>query len=185
MSQVAREIPFSIVVAADENRGIGRANGLPWKLPSEMAYFKRLTSEASAGRQNAVVMGRKTYESIPGKFRPLKDRLNVVLSRDPAFAADPGVRVCSSLSETLEQLISLPSVDRIFVIGGASLYAESLRDPSCRRVYLTRVHRAFECDAFLAEFEQDFRLVTRDGPHRDGDVEFSFEVYERTQRGPT
>ena len=79
---------FAIVVAADEARGIGAGNTLPWKLPTEMAYFKRVTTVAPPGRQNAVVMGRKTYESIPGKFRPLRDRLNVVLSRDPAYAAE-------------------------------------------------------------------------------------------------
>ena len=69
--------------------------------------------------------------------------------------------------------------DQVFVIGGGSLYEEALRNPQCSRVYVTRVHETFECDTFLSEFEQDFRLLSHDGPHRDGDVEFTFEVYER------
>lgn len=179
----APEVSFAIVVAADAARGIGKANGLPWKLPTEMAYFKRVTSEAAPGRQNAVVMGRKTYESIPSKFRPLKDRLNVVLSRSPGARTEPGVRVCPSLEHALAMLAGETKTDQVFVIGGGSVYEEALRHAQCTRVYITRVHRVFECDTFLGEFEQDFRLLTQDGPHRDGDVEFTFEVYERNQRG--
>jgi len=171
---------FSIVVAADEARGIGAGNTLPWKLPTEMAYFKRVTTEAPPGRQNAVVMGRKTYESIPGKFRPLKDRLNVVLSRDPAYAAE-GARTARSLEDALTLLASEPDVHEVFVIGGGSLYTEALAHPRCTRVFVTRVHATFPCDAFLSEFEQDFHRVSCDGPHRDGDVAFTFEVYERNQ----
>ena len=169
------------MVAADAARGIGKANGLPWKLPTEMAYFKRVTSEAEPGRQNAVVMGRKTYESIPSKFRPLKDRLNVVLSRAQTQPGESGARACPSLEHALTMLEQEPNLDQVFVIGGGSLYEEALRHPQCARVYITRVHRVFECDTFLSEFEQDFHLLSQDGPHRDGDVEFTFEVYERNR----
>jgi dihydrofolate reductase len=72
-------------------------------------------------------------------------------------------------------------IDKVFVIGGASLYAEALRHPWCTRVYLTRVHQTFPCDAFLSEFEPDFHLITSDGPKQDGDVSFTFEVYERNR----
>ncbi len=171
---------FAIVVAADQARGIGAGNALPWKLPTEMAYFKRITTEAAPGRQNAVVMGRKTYESIPAKFRPLKDRLNVVLSRDPAYVAE-GARTCRSLEGALALLASESSVDQVFVIGGSSVYSEALRHPRCSRVFVTRVHATFPCDASLSEFEQNFHRVSRDGPHRDGDVAFTFEVYERNR----
>lgn len=79
----AHPLDFQIVVAATKARGIGRDGSMPWRLPTDMAYFKRLTSEREddAQRQNAVVMGRKTWDSIPAKFRPLRDRLNVVISR--------------------------------------------------------------------------------------------------------
>ena len=92
---------FAIVVAADEQLGIGRNGTLPWKLPAEMARFKRVTSEAPEGQRNAVIMGRKTYESIPPKFRPLPGWLNIVLSRAPGFevenalASHPDVAQCA------------------------------------------------------------------------------------------
>jgi dihydrofolate reductase/thymidylate synthase len=75
--------PFEIVVAASVNGGIGLAGQLPWQLPQEMARFKALTLKtANDDHSNAVIMGRRTYESIPAKFRPLKGRVNIVLSRD-------------------------------------------------------------------------------------------------------
>lgn len=178
MSQA--RVPFGIVVAADAARGIGLDNTLPWRLPTEMAYFKRVTSESAAGRRNAVIMGRKTFESIPAKFRPLKDRLNVVLSRDPAYAAE-GACTARSLEDSLALLAGDPGIDKAFVIGGGSLYTEALRHPWCTRVYVTRVHRTFPCDAFLSEFERDFHLISSDGPKQDGDVSFTFEVYERNR----
>ena len=91
---------FSIIVAADEARGIGRLGDLPWKLPGDMAYYKRTTTAAPEGQQNAVIMGRKTFESIPRKFRPLKQRLNIVVTRNAAFAEEGSVRA-SSLAQAL------------------------------------------------------------------------------------
>ena len=86
---------FQLVVAAAKNMGIGKEGGLPWSLPGDMAYFKYLTSRTrDAAKQNAVIMGRRTWESIPAKFRPLKGRINVVLTRlaslqGPDYAASP------------------------------------------------------------------------------------------------
>jgi dihydrofolate reductase len=172
-------VKFEIVVAADEARGIGRQGGLPWKLPGDMALFKRLTSEAPEGQVNAVVMGRKTYESIPPRFRPLRGRLNVVLSRQPDFASDGGVLVHRSLDAALSALAERAELAKTFVIGGGELYVQALAHPACARVHLTRVHATFACDTFLSPFEDRFRLVTRDGPHRDDSVTYTFETYER------
>jgi dihydrofolate reductase len=176
---------FSIIVAADEARGIGRAGGLPWHLPGDMAYYKRTTSSAPAGKRNAVVMGRKTYESIPAKFRPLKGRLNVVLSRDPAYTPEDVLRA-QSLERALAALESREEIAQIFIVGGAELYREALQHPACSCVFLTRVHARFECDTFLVPFEHDFVLTRRDGPHREPNqpndgvvVSYTFETYER------
>ena len=89
---------FAIVVACDEVRGIGKGGTLPWKLPGEMAYFKRVTSEAANGKVNAVIMGRTTFDSIPPKFRPLPGRKNVVLSRTGSYAP-AGALACSAWPE--------------------------------------------------------------------------------------
>nr|GAT44172.1 predicted protein [Mycena chlorophos] len=78
---------LTLIVAATKANGIGQNGQLPWRLPKEMAYFARATTNAPADSSNAVVMGRNTWESIPTKFRPLKSRHNVVVSRNPTFNA--------------------------------------------------------------------------------------------------
>jgi dihydrofolate reductase len=166
------------VVAADEANGIGKDGKLPWRLPGEMAYFKRLTTEAPAGRRNAVIMGRKTFESIPPKFRPLSDRFNMVLSRDPSYRPQ-GAFVVSSLDEALGELAKLETLGALFCIGGGQLYATALEHPRCERVYLTRVHASFDCDARLARLGSEFRLVKEEGPHSEGEVRYTFQVYAR------
>ncbi len=77
--------PLTIVVAATKGNGIGQNGGLPWRLSKEMAYFARVTSNAPAGKQNVVIMGRKSWESIPLKFRPLRNRTNIVISRNENY----------------------------------------------------------------------------------------------------
>jgi dihydrofolate reductase len=170
---------FSVIVAADEAGGIGKSGGLPWHLPGDMAFFKRATSEAPAGKQNVVIMGRKTYASIPPKFRPLKGRLNVVLTRAQGQTFDPGVLVAASLSEDLRQVAEHADVAKLFVIGGGELYGEALRHPACSEVLLTRVHARFDCDTYLPPFEADFQKTHSAGPHQDGEVTYTFETYTR------
>lgn len=169
---------FSIVVAADEANGIGIEGRLPWHLPGDMAFFKRTTSEAPAGTKNAVIMGRKTYESIPKKFRPLKDRFNIVLSRSPNYAGEAGTILAGSLDEALRSAEALRA-QRVFVIGGGAVYAEALRHVGCVAVLLTRVHARFACDTFLPPLDPTFQLSHSSGPERDGDVSYTFETYGR------
>ena len=169
---------FSIVVAADQANGIGQGGKLPWRLPAEMAFFKRLTTQAAPGRRNAVIMGRKTYESIAPRFRPLSERFNMVLSRDPSYRPQ-GAFVVSSLAEALRELTQLETLDQLFCIGGGELYTTALAHPLCRRVYLTRVHADFDCDTRLAGFEEDFQLIAQDGPHTEGELSYTFETYQR------
>ncbi|MCO5577576.1 hypothetical protein L7F22_031407 [Adiantum nelumboides] len=119
--------PFQIVVACTPELGIGLKGSIPWKLPSDIAFFKALTSNVSvSSKQNAVIMGRLTWESIPSKFRPLPGRLNVVLTRSPnPPSGDGNVLVCSSLTDALGLLAAPPylaSVDTAFVIGGGQVY---------------------------------------------------------------
>lgn len=169
---------LAIVVAADEAGGIGRGGSLPWRLPGEMAYFKRLTSEAPSGSENAVLMGRRTYESIPAKFRPLPGRRNVVLTRDATYQA-PGALTVHSLAEALAAVDHNPAIAQLFVVGGSEVYAQALAHPRCTRVYLTRVHAQFACDAHFPDFEADFARKASDGPHREGELTYSFELWER------
>lgn len=96
-------VPCFAIAAMCRNRGLGSKGTLPWRLKKEMAYFTRITSEATAGKRNAVLMGRRTWESIPTKYRPLANRINVVISRTLTEMPE-GHHVVPSFSEALELL---------------------------------------------------------------------------------
>ncbi|MBI3192592.1 MAG: dihydrofolate reductase [Pedosphaera parvula] len=133
---------FKAIAAMSENRVIGRGNQIPWHLPEDFKWFKRMTTG------NIIVMGRKTFESI-GK--PLPNRETIVLSR--SGFAHPGVRTVAELDE-----ISLAGETRdIFICGGAQIYAQTL--PRCSDLYLTRVKRTMAGDAFFPPFEDQFDPV--------------------------
>ncbi|HNB24805.1 MAG TPA: dihydrofolate reductase, partial [Candidatus Melainabacteria bacterium] len=116
---------IEIVVAADLDNGIGKDNSLPWRIPGDMKFFQSLTTGRTGDSKNAIIVGRKTWESIPEKRRPLKDRLNIILTRKTELDAPEGVLVCSSLESALEKLKNIPH-ERCFVIGGAQIYKEAL-----------------------------------------------------------
>ncbi|KAF4742978.1 hypothetical protein FOZ62_008864, partial [Perkinsus olseni] len=129
---------LSVIVAHTCKWGIGKDGQLPWKsLPEDMKRFKTITmgEAGGAGAKNVCIMGRRTWESIPERFRPLRDRINVVISSTTSSADYPqGVRISSSLQESLKSLEREPeSVGEIFVIGGASLMKEAMELPQCER----------------------------------------------------
>merc|ERR550514_2288490 len=97
-------LPVSVIVASTGRGGIGKDGGIPWRLKDDMAYFKRVTTNAPAGKTNVVIMGRKTWDSIPAKFRPLAGRINVVLSRSAEAEALEGATLARSLSDALKAL---------------------------------------------------------------------------------
>ncbi len=138
---------FEIVVAADEEGGIGRDGTLPWNLPGDLKAFRLLTVGDGA---NTVIMGRHTWESIPERFRPLPQRRNVVLSHRGVTGLPDGVLQAPSLEAALE--LAEPDGE-VFVIGGGAVYREALHRPECRRVHLTRVEGQFDCDTFFPAIE--------------------------------
>ena len=169
---------FDIVVAADRDGGIGKQGDLPWHLPGDMAHFVRVTrTTRDADKQNAVIMGRVTWQSIPERFRPLKGRLNVVLSRDPDFSPE-GAVVMSDLEEAIAWTRSRS--EGTFVIGGAQIYRQALALPNCRRVHLTRVDGSYRCDAFLPELEPTYERHEVVGQGTEGSVGYRFEVWKRS-----
>jgi dihydrofolate reductase len=142
--------PLALIVALARNRVIGRDNRLPWHLPADLRFFKRTTMG------KPLLMGRRTWESIG---RPLPGRRMIVLSRDPAYQT-PGCAVARSLDEALEVAGAVPE---IMVIGGASLYAQTL--PLAERLYLTCVDADVPGDAWFPEWdERDWRRVWEE-PH--------------------
>lgn len=142
---------FDVVVAADLDWGIGKDGGLPWpKLAGDLAHFKRLTSTAPEGKRNAIVMGRKTWDSKEVARRPLPRRLNIVVSRG-ALEVPAGVIAARSLDGALAAVT--PDVDATFVVGGAHLLREGLEHPQLRWVYLTRVEGRFGCDVVIPDLD--------------------------------
>ncbi|MGE5666174.1 MAG: dihydrofolate reductase [Betaproteobacteria bacterium] len=160
---------LTLIVARARNGVIGRDNQLPWRLPEDLAHFKRTTM----GRP--IVMGRKTWESIG---RPLPGRRSLVVSRDPHYTA-PGAEVVRSLDEALTRTAAEPEV---FVIGGAQLYAAAA--PRAQRLVLTQIDADFEGDAHVpAPDPAHWHEVAREhhGPTAERPWGYDFVTYERSQ----
>ena len=164
---------FDIVVAADQDWGIGKAHGLPWpKLRGDLQHFKRITSTASEGQRNAVVMGRKTWESKEVAGKPLPNRLNVVVSRGD-LAVPAGVVLAHSIDEAL----AVGGVESIFVVGGAGLIRAVIERSDLRYVYLTRVEQRFDCDVRMPDLDaQGFVRDTWDGQRSAEEFEVRYRI---------
>jgi dihydrofolate reductase len=157
---------IAIVVAHSANRVIGREGELPWRLPADMRRFRELTSG------HTVLMGRRTYESLPDAFRPLPGRRNLVLSSDPAYRAG-GAEVFGSLPEALAACEG-----DCFVIGGEVTYRDAL--PLCERLYATEIDAEFEGDAYFPDVDPAQWQLVEEGERRvENDLGYAFRTYER------
>lgn len=167
-------IRLSIIVAMAENRVIGRDNGLPWRLPTDLRHFKTVTMG------KPIVMGRKTFESIG---RPLPGRDNIVVTRGTEIASDQ-VHVAYSLDEAVglaEDFAIDRGVEEIFIVGGAQIYEEAIGRAD--RLYVTEVAGAPEGDAYFPAIDLTvWKEVSREGPVRGekDSAPMTFVVYERT-----
>lgn len=173
-------LKVQLVVAMDAQNGIGKNGGLPWQLSADLKHFRKVTSEAdSPERRNVVVMGRRTWVSIPHKFRPLSNRINVILSRDPNFTVPEDVLVARSFDEISHQLKqSGLDYGTIYIIGGQQVYETALAKARCQRLYVTRVNGDFKCDAFFPTLPEHYRLISSSSPQIENGIGYSFLVYE-------
>ncbi|HEX6860486.1 MAG TPA: dihydrofolate reductase [Caulobacteraceae bacterium] len=167
-------VHLALVVARARNGVIGREGQLPWRIRSDMAWFKANT----LGKP--IIMGRKTWESLPKK--PLPGRTNIVLSRDASFEPEKAV-ACETLSEAVQigrEQAGDDGVDEVCVIGGAALF--ELAMPKAKRLYLTEVEADVEGDVFFPPFDEgDWTEVRREG-HPAGEFDeypFTFRVLEK------
>jgi dihydrofolate reductase len=159
-----------IVAAVAQNGVIGKANALPWHLPEDMRHFKALTTG------HAVLMGRKTWESLPPQFRPLPNRRNFVLTRDASYVA-PGATVVHTLEAAMKVGAGGTA---LFIIGGAELYAHAI--PRADRIELTEIDAEFEGDACFPAFDRaQWRAVKRVTGQAENGLRYAFVTYERTQ----
>jgi len=161
----------SLVAAVARDGVIGRGGGIPWRIPEDMTRFRELTTG------HAVVMGRRTWESLPDQFRPLPGRDNVVVTRNPDWSAQ-GADRAGSVEDALELLDSAP---RVFVIGGGEIYAAAL--PFADEFLLTEIDAAIEGDTVFPAWNRDeFDEVERRERITEGGTPFAFVRYVRRAR---
>ena len=168
------EIHIAFVVAIARNGAIGIEGGLPWRLPGDLAFFKRMTMG------KPILMGRKTWESLPRK--PLPGRPNLIVTRDAGYKAD-GAEVFSHIDDALARGRNLAremGVDEISVIGGAEIYQQALE--LVDRMYVTEVHLAPQGDTFFPEIDQTvWQEIQREdfAVHDDSAIAYSIVTYQR------
>jgi len=174
---------FEIVVATDAERGIGKEGKLPWNLPGDMKFFRDLTTKTTkTGKENAVIMGRRTWDSIPSRFRPLPGRMNLILSRNKDLKFSSDILHAQSFEEALAMFDRAPLkdiIERVFVIGGAQIYQEALKRPECKVLHVTQLLESFDCDAFFPPYHVDFERIQLSKPAKDGNITYFFSEYRR------
>ena len=162
---------MKMIVAADQNWGIGNQNELLVSIPNDMKFFRTMTTG------HVIVMGRHTLESFP-QGRPLKNRLNIVLTRNPAFQAE-GAIVIHDLPELKEYLDRHCRDEEVFCIGGESIYRQLL--PLTDTVYVTKIDRTYQADAYFPNLDQDpdFEIAEESEEYTYFDMTYHFLTYRR------
>ncbi|ARJ37602.1 dihydrofolate reductase [Sporosarcina ureae] len=157
---------ISLLVAHDLDRVIGKDNEMPWYIPEELQYFK----EKTMGK--AIVMGRKTFESIG---RPLKGRLNIVITRNTDYQAD-GVTVVHDMESAVQ--LAKDYADEVMVIGGAEIFKMSMEDAD--RLYVTVIEKHYPGDTFFPAYEEDYALISKSEPHyaEDGTA-YTYQIWDK------
>lgn len=171
---------FAIIFASDLADGIGKDGTIPWnkEFPEDMRYFRRITTEtAGDGKQNAVIMGRKTWESLPERFRPLPNRLNYVIGS--GYYLNPETAFAMALAN--------PTTAKIFVIGGATIYQQMVKWRNCTEIYWTRINRHYECDVFFKPDLEEFDLISEEKvvqsfPSETPELVLTFQYFRRKKQ---
>jgi len=158
-----------LIYACADNGTIGLNGQMPWHLPEDLAHFRQLTQGCP------VIMGRKTWDSLPERFRPLPGRNNIVITRQPDWAADGALRA-TSLSEATGLCVGAPVA---WVMGGAQIYAQAA--PYAHAAFVTEIHQDFEGDAFAPALGAGWQEVQRSRHQAASGLEYSFVRFEQAQ----
>ena len=163
---------ISMIAAMGQNRVIGKDNDIPWHLPDDFQYFKKTTEG------HYVLMGRKNYESLPPKFKPLPNRPNVVITRNESYDA-PGTEVVNSLEDAIE-IARKNNEEEAFIIGGGEIYKLGLAYADT--IYLTEINGEFEGQTIFPEFDKsEWKEVSREHHSTDERHKYSFDfvIYKK------
>ncbi len=165
---------IELIVAISDNGVIGDANQVPWTLPEDMKYFRTKTED------HTVIMGRKTYDSINPKYRPLKNRFNIVITRNPDIEKEAGVAYVSSFEEALN--LAKNQAQNIFIIGGAEIYKMALESNLLDVLHITRVHTEIDGAVKFPEWKEYLYQKTLEIPFTANDknlFSMTFETWVR------
>ena len=159
-----------MIVAADKAWGIGKDGGLPWHIPKDLAWFSKNTAN------KVVVMGRKTFESLPGG-KPLKNRINIVLSKDPGFDPQGAIKVKGT--DELYRIISGYDKDDVYVIGGSEIFL--LLFDKCDKALVTKIDAVFDADTFFPDLDKDpqWQITACSETIHDAGYDMRFVTYTR------
>ncbi len=167
------------VAAHDAALGLGHQGDLPWHLSEDLKHFARTTKKTSdPAKQNAVIMGRITCETIPAKYWPLPGRRNAVVTRNPEWRIE-GADVFTDLMSAIETLTD--QVETIYIVGGGQIYTLALDLELCDELILTRIQKKYECDAFFPAYDSRFHMAEELGRGSDGGVDYVFERWIRSE----
>lgn len=163
---------MNLIVAVDENWAIGNKGKLLVSIPSDMKFFREETS----GEGKVVILGRKTLETFPGG-RPLKNRVNVILTKNPDFKAE-GAIIVHSVEEALE-VVKEYDDEKIYVIGGDTIYKQFL--PYCKLAHVTKIAHAYEADAHFPNLDEmpEWKVTGESDEQTYFDLEYQFVRYEK------
>jgi len=167
---------INLIWAEAHNRVIGKDGVMPWHLPEDLAHFKRTTMDAP------VIMGRKTWDSIPVRFRPLPGRMNLVISRQADFLAGRlgiGLQTATSLQAALDMVSQQPSVSDVWVIGGAQIYAQAL--PLASKTVVTQIDADFTGDAFAPVLDSSWIETHRESHTAAGGLRYAFVTFKKNK----
>lgn len=163
---------ISLIYAVSENNVIGKNNTLPWHLPADMKHFKSKTIG------HCIITGRKNYESIPEKFRPLPDRTNIIVTNQKNYAA-PNTVVVNSIPDAI-QIAKKQGETECFIIGGAEIFKQTIG--MADKIYLTKIHHSFEGDAYAPELDlRQWKEISRQDFQQDEKNKYACSFIELTR----
>lgn len=165
---------MNIIVALCKNRGIGFKNTIPWHLPSDLERFKFLTTINSHKIENNVIMGRKTWESLPKKVRPLPKRKNIIISSKTDIINHEDVIIHNNI-ESIKKYNSANT----WIIGGNAIYKYCLDNDLVKSIYLTLIHEDYDCDVFFPEIPDNFTMKLHTPIKKENNICFNYQYWKR------
>lgn len=176
---------INLILAVDEKNWLGKDNALAWNIPEDLRYFKDITTKTQdLAKLNAVIMWRKTWESIPAKFKPLSNRVNCILTKDikrndTNAKIDDFVMYFNSLWTCILSLEKRENIESIFVIWWASLYNELIKSDLVDTIYITKIKWDYNCDRFFDGIPSNFSIQSYSEEKNDGKNIYSFWKYKK------